>query len=66
MNRCHVCGKRYAEAIPPEVTECPRCRPLREMFGERFGVVSDWVRAISDDVAEDAVMGHLNDEDHSS
>lgn len=63
MNRCHICGKRW---IRESDSECPRCKPLREMFGDKFGVVADWVREIAEDVSKDAIMGHLNDEDHSS
>lgn len=62
MNRCHICGKRYED--PKWQGECPRCKPMRELFGEKFGLVKDWVRAIAEECADDAVLGHLNDEEH--
>lgn len=61
MIRCHICGKKYEAP-----GKCPLCLPMREMFGDKFGAVADWVLAIAKDTADDAVMGHLNDEDHSS
>jgi hypothetical protein len=60
MNRCHICGKKYGAG-----EECQRCKPMRELFGEKFGLVADWVLAMARDAADDAVLGHCNDEDHS-
>jgi hypothetical protein len=59
MSRCHICGKRREEP------ECDRCKPIRDLFGDKFGVLVDWVSAIAKNEADDAVIGHLNDEDHS-
>lgn len=60
MTRCHICGKKYEAP-----GECPRCLPMRELFGEKFGAVVDWVLAISENAADDAVLGHENDMEHS-
>lgn len=60
MSRCHICGKKYGAG-----EECPRCKSMRELFGEKFGLVADWVLAIASDAASDAVLGHENDEHNS-
>ena len=60
LDRCRICGKRFEW----EERECPRCKSLRDLFGDKFGIIEGWVRAIANEEASDAVLGHENDVEH--